>query len=96
MTAHQPLCPVDIFARCESEGERPLRVRIHRARDRLVARATHSTHWRARSIYWWAADLATDWVFARASIDQLEDILAALSRTFLTAQMIERLEAPDE
>lgn len=87
---------VDVFADWCTAAERPLRIRIHKARDRMVARANRSKHGRARAFYWLGAQLASDWVFARADAEDLQEILAALSRTFLTAQMIERLEAPDE
>jgi hypothetical protein len=87
---------VDVFAEWANDRERPLRVRIYNARDKLTARANRSKHGRARSLYRWGADLAADWVFCRAEVSDLEDVLAALSRTFLTAQLIERIEAPDD
>lgn len=92
----QRLDPVDVFAPWAGEEERALRIRIHRARDVATARAGRSQHGRARTLYWLAAQLASDWVFTRAPITDLSEILAALTRLFLTAGMIERLEAPDE
>jgi hypothetical protein len=40
--------------------------------------------------------MAADWVFVRAPEDHLQDVLASLSRLFLVAGTVERLEAPDE
>jgi hypothetical protein len=54
-----------------------------------------SKHGRARQIYWLAAQIAGDWVFTPAPNDELTDVLEALSRLFLVAGMVERLEAPD-
>jgi hypothetical protein len=92
----QPSSAIDVFAPWAGAEERASRVRIHRARDVAQARATRSKHNRARSVYWLAAQFASDWVFARASNDALNEILAGLSRLFLVAGLIERLEAPDE
>ncbi len=91
----EPLSPIDVFAPWSGPEERGLRLRIHKARDIAQARAIRSTHERARSIYWIAAALAGAWVFTRAPIDDLNEILAGLNRLFLAAGMIERLEAPD-
>jgi hypothetical protein len=73
-----------------------LRLRIHRARDTATARAARTQHRRARSLYWIAAQLASDWVFTRASTEVLEGVLQALTYTFLSAGTIERVETPDE
>lgn len=94
--AQRELHAVDVFADLDGAGERPLRIRIYKARDRLMARANRSKHGRARQFYWLGAQLAADWVFTRATVEDLEEILAGLTRIFLAAQMIERLEAPDE
>jgi hypothetical protein len=40
--------------------------------------------------------MAGDWVFARAPSNALKDVLEALSRLFLVAGTVERIEAPDE
>jgi len=95
MTAHQPIDAVAVFAPWCDDAERALRVRIHKARDAAQARAIRSKHGRARTLYWVAAQMAGDWVFCRAPNEDLNDILAALSRLFLVAGSIERLEAPD-
>lgn len=92
----QRLDPIVVFAPWAAEGEKALRRRIHRAQGAATARATRSRHGRARQIYWLAAALASDWTFQRAPITDLSEILAALARLFLTAGVIERLEAPDE
>jgi muconolactone delta-isomerase len=90
------LAPVDIFAPWAGVEERALRVRMHRARDAAQARATRSRHGRARTLYWIAAQLASDWVFQRAQSEDLNDILATLSYLFLACGKIERVEAHDE
>ena len=93
--APEPPDPVRIFAPwCDNE-ERALRLRIHKARDIAQARACRSKHGRARAIYWTAAQLSGAWVFQRVSTEELGDILEALTRLFLVAGTIERLEAPD-
>ena len=91
----QPLDPIDVFAPWAGEDEKALRRRIHRAQGAATTRASRSRHGRARQIYWIAAATASDWTFQRAPITDLSEILAALARLFLTAGMIERLEAPD-
>jgi len=90
------LSPIDVFAPWAAGEERGLRLRIHKARDIAQARAARSRHVHARSIYWSAAEIAHAWVFQRAPSDQLNDILEALTRLFLAAGAIERLEAPNE
>ncbi len=95
MSAHQPIDPVGVFAPWAGEEEKALRVRIHKARDVAQARASRSKHGRARTFYWLAAQMASDWVFSRAPNEDLADVLASLSRLFLVAGSVERLEAPD-
>jgi hypothetical protein len=92
----QRLDPIDVFAPWADDDEKALRRRIHRAQAAATTRASRSRHGRARQLYWWAATLAADWQFQRAPITDLSEILAGLARIFLTAGMIERLEAPDE
>lgn len=94
--AQLPVDPVSVFAPWAAGTERAMRLRMHRARDIAQARASRSKHPTARSIYWTAAQVASGWVFARAPQDDLSDILEALSRLFLVAGTLERLEAPDE
>lgn len=94
--AAQPLDAVNIFCPGASDDECLLRLRIHRAHGAMAAKATRSMHGRARAHYWWGSQLAADWVFRPATPDDLTEILWALSRTFLSAGAIERLEAPDE
>lgn len=95
-TAAEPLDAIRVFAPWSGDEERALRLRIYKARDIAQARAARSKHGRARAIYWTAAQMAGDWVFQRAPTDDLNEILAALSRLFLVTSAIERLEAPDD
>lgn len=91
-----PLDPISVFADWSSDAERPLRQRIHRARDKACACANRSKHIRARVLYREAAGLASDWVFRRASVEDLQEVIAALARLFTVARQIQELEAPDE
>lgn len=94
---HQPpLDAVSVFAPWAGPEERQLRVRIHKARDVAQARAGRSRHGRARSIYWIASQFSSDWVFQRAALDDLEEVINGLTWLFLFAGLVERLEAPDE
>jgi hypothetical protein len=93
-SADAQLHPVDVFG-AGLEG-RALRVRIHRARDVAQSRAGRSKHGRARAAYWLAAQFCGDWVFQRASADDLQEVIKGISWLFLFAGLIERLEAPDE
>lgn len=87
---------VGIFAPWCGDGERALRLRIHRARDVATARATRSKHGSARNLYWQASELASARVFARIPEDDLRETINNLARLFLVAGWIERTEAPDE
>ncbi len=86
---------VATFAPWSDANERTLRIRIHRARDSATARATRCKHGNARQIYWLAALLASERVFARMPDADLRDTIANLARLFLVAGWIERTEAPD-
>jgi len=86
---------IDVFMPGIADDERGLRVRIHRAQGAMTTKATRSKHGRARAHYWWGSQLAADWVFRPAPVEDLTEILWALSRTFLSAGAIERLELPD-
>lgn len=94
-TGQRPLDGVDLFAPWAGEEERALRVRIHRARDTAQARAGRSKHGRARTVYWLATQFAGDWVFQRAPIGDLAEVIKGLTWLFLYASLIERIEAPD-
>lgn len=89
------LDPIDVFAPWATEDEKGLLRRIQRAQAAAQARAARSKHGRARTLYWWASQFAADWTFQRAPVDELQDVIASLSRTFLVAGAVERLEAPD-
>ena len=91
----QRLDPIDVFAPQAGEDEKALRRRIHRAHGAATARAQRSQHGRARTVYWITAQLAADWVFQQASVDELQEIISALARMFMVAAAFERLEAPD-
>lgn len=90
-----PADAIALFVPGADETERALRVRIHRARDAATARATHSKHGGARSLFWQAAQLAAMRVFAPLSSEDLKETVDNLARLFLVAGWIERTEAPD-
>jgi hypothetical protein len=86
---------VSVFAPWCNETERALRIRIHRARDSATARATRCKHGDARTIYWIAAQLASERVFARMPDRDLKETIANLAHLFLVAGWIERTASPD-
>jgi hypothetical protein len=86
---------VDLFMPGCDATERALRVRIHRARDVAVARATRSRHGAAREIFWLAARSAELRVFAYASEAELRETIDNLARMFLVANWVERTEMRD-
>ena len=92
----QPLDPVGKNTAWAGPEERALRLRMHKARDRAQARAVRTKHSRARAAYWLAAQFAGDWVFQRAPIEDLEEVVKGLTWAFLLAGLFERLEDPDE
>jgi NADH:ubiquinone oxidoreductase subunit C len=86
---------VGIFAPWCDEAERALRIRIHKARDGATAKATRCKHGNARTVYWLAAQTASDRVYARIPAEDLKETIENLARLFLVAHWIERSEAPD-
>jgi hypothetical protein len=90
------LAPVEIFAPWAGPEEQGLHERLRRARDVALVRARRSPQTLARTLFWVAAQLASDWVYRRTPVDDLNEVLAGLTRLFLTAGMIERLEDLDE
>src|SRR5688572_24273989 len=90
-----PVDAVSVFAPWCDEVERTLRIRIHKARDSATAKATRSKHSNARTIYWLAAQMASERVFARMPAENLMETIENLSRLFLVAGWVERSEAPD-
>jgi hypothetical protein len=83
---------------CPGAGdeERAHRLAIHKARDIGQARATRSRHARARAVYWLATQLAGDWIFRPASVEDLAEIRRGLGWLFLVAGLLQRLEASDD
>jgi hypothetical protein len=86
---------VAVFAPWAGPTDRPLRLRLHRAQAAATARATRSKHGNARSLYWLAAQLAAERVFARIGTDELNETILNLGQLFMVAGWIERSEAPD-
>lgn len=86
---------VSVFAPWCDEAERALRIRIHRARDTATARGTRSKHGGARTLYWLAAQIASERVFARMPNEDLKEAIEQLAKLFMVAGWIERTEAPD-
>jgi hypothetical protein len=92
---HGPADPISLFAPWAGRSERSLRLRIHRARDTAVARATRSVHASARVLYWRAEQIASQRVFVPMPENELKDTINNLARLFVVAGWIERTEAPD-
>ncbi len=95
MSSAAAIDAVSVFAPWSGEAERDLRLRIHRARDFATARAMRCKHSDARMIYWLAAQLAEERVFARLPNDDLMDTIKNLARLFLVAGWIERVNVAD-
>jgi hypothetical protein len=72
--------------------ERALRKRLHNAWTIASARASRSDSGNARTLYWTAALVASEWTFARSDLEDLKDIADALVRLFLAAGTLERVE----
>ena len=97
-TPHVPstqpqLDPIDIFAPGADEAEKSLRRRLARAQSIGSARAVRSHSDDARCLWWQVAQVASAWTFARASKDDLVDVLHACSQIFCAANVFERLES---
>ena len=94
-TRDKPLDAISVFAPWAGPEDRPLRLRLHKAQTCALAKLTRCNHRRARLMYGLASELAGDWVFLRAAPEELSDVLAAITRLFLSAGWVERTEAPD-
>ena len=88
-----PLDPIDIFAPGADATEKHLRRRLARAQATGSARAARCNSDDARCLWWQASQAASAWTFARASKDDLTDILRACSQMFCAANVFERIEA---
>lgn len=84
---------IDLFAPGADDAEKNLRRRLARAQATGSARATRSRSDDARCLWWQVAQVASAWTFARASKDDLVDVLRAVSMMFCAANVFERLEA---
>jgi len=88
-----PLDAIDVFAPGADDDEKALRRRLARAQATGSARAVRSRSDDACSLFWQVAQVASAWTFARATKDDLEDILRAASMMFCAANTFERLES---
>lgn len=84
---------IDIFAPGADDAEKALRRRIARAQATGSARAARSKSDDARALWWMVAQSASAWTFARASKDDLTDVLRACAQMFCAANTFERLES---
>jgi hypothetical protein len=74
--------------------ERELRARLHVARDAANTRSARAQSFDAGRLYAIASSIAGEWVFRRpADGEQLSDVLGVLARIFVSAGVLERLEA---
>lgn len=84
---------IDVFAPGADIVEKALRRRLAKAQAAGSARAERSNSDDARCLWWQASQVASAWTFARASKDELTDVLRAASMMFCAANVFERLEA---
>jgi len=95
VSAHQPIDAVSHFCPWAEGDEKLSRQRLLNARNIGAAKAQRATNSRARQLMWLISSVAGDWVFARATADDLTEIANALVRLMLAAGTIERLEGSD-
>ena len=92
-TESQPaLDPINALRPWGTPEEKALRRRLHKAWSIGAARATSAQSGSARSIFWLAAQTASDWTFAPRSEADLKEMADCLVRLFLCAGAFERLE----
>ena len=85
---------VALFVPGADGEEKALRTRIHLARDRAQARAERMDSFEGSRICHLASAIASEWVFRRETgLDELNEVLAALSQLFLAAGKFDRLES---
>lgn len=92
----QPLDdPIEALMPWSGPGDRPVRLRLHNAGAKAVARAMRSHHGNARMLLWLVAQICAERTFARVGIDELDDALKAITRLWLVVNFVERTEQPD-
>jgi hypothetical protein len=80
----------------EAENRR-LRASIFRARETAHRRACTYWSFDAGSIANTASHIAAEWAFKRsASLEEIEGAIGAVTHLLIGAELLERLEAPDE
>lgn len=92
---HRPIDPIAALMPWSGPKDRPLRLRLHNAGARAVARAMRSQHADARQLLWLAAEICQERTFARIDVDELNDTLSAITRLWLIVNFIERTGEPD-
>lgn len=95
MTSKQSMVakdPIALFMPAAGPEERQLRQRLHNARVISSARAMTAVSEHARQLYWVVNEVASIWVFAPASTEELKDIADGLVKLFMTAATFDRIE----
>lgn len=89
-----PLDPITALMPWVTPEEAGLRRRILKCRLTAARKAARAGGV-AQQLCWAACDLAGQWDVAPASIEQLQDVIEALTRMFLAVGVVERLETTD-
>jgi hypothetical protein len=84
--------PIGLFVPQATAEEKKLRQRLHNARTLASARAVSAQSDNARQLFWLVNHVASGWIFAGATVEQLEEVANALLRLFLSASDFERIE----
>lgn len=88
--------PITEFRLDDDEPRRQLRWRILKAGKSADRRGDRAAGDDAGSLFFYAYRLAQRWRFKRASADQLQDVIIALTGLFIAANALERVETADE
>lgn len=90
------LDPVEVFAPFSSEEQSVSRRRLLKARDLATAKSMRTRNSRVRQLMWIVQVTAAEWVFARASAEDLKYVADALVRLFQAARALEEVEGDDD
>jgi hypothetical protein len=84
---------IDLLFCPGGKPERALRRRIQRARDNAALKAEHTEHQDAYTIRCMARDFANRHALSPANLDDLCDVIRALSFLAMAASIVERMES---
>jgi hypothetical protein len=87
-----PPNPVSVFAPWSTQGQHAQRLRLYKARDIAGARAARSQGWTAE-VFRGAEQIASDWIWSRASEDELRAVANVVLRLFQAGAALEQVES---